>query len=215
MRNFDGILFDIDGTLTSTNELIFNSFNYVTEKYINRIFSPEELVEFFGPTEEVILKELTGENYENARKDYFDYYNSHHIKLAGLYPGIKEILKMIKTSNIPLGVFTGKGREAATITLKLLHIYDYFDLIITGDDVVNHKPDPEGILKFVDEFHLEKERILLIGDAPADIKAAHSAGIKIASVVWDSYAKDEVLEGDSDFIFTTVEELKEFVILNI
>ncbi len=215
MRNFDGFIFDIDGTLTSTNELIFNSFNYVTEKYINRTYTPEELIAFFGPTEEEILKDLTGDKFEEARIDYFEYYNSHHKKLADLYPGIKDVLKIIKETGIRLGVFTGKGREAATITLKLLHIFEYFDLIVTGDDVENHKPHPEGILKFAGEFGLAKNRILLLGDAPADIEAARSAGIKIASVVWDSYAKDIVLAMKSDYVFHTVDELKEFVKENI
>lgn len=215
MRNFDGYIFDIDGTLTSTNDLIFNSFNYVTEKYINKFYTSEELIALFGPTEEEILKELTGDRFEDARKDYFEYYNSHHKKLADIYPGIQDVLKKIKEAGLPLGVFTGKGREAATITLKILHVFDYFDLIVTGDDVEKHKPDPEGILKFVDMFNLNKSKVLLVGDAPADIQAAHDAGVKIASVVWDSYAKDVVLAMKSDYVFHTVNELKEFVEENI
>ena len=215
MRNFDGYIFDIDGTLTSTNELIFKSFNYVAEKYINRSYTEDELISFFGPTEEVILKEIMGDNFENAKKDYFDFYHSQHNELAELHPGVKEVLEIIKDARIPLGVFTGKGRKAATITLKILSIFDCFDLIITGDDVKNHKPHPEGILKFINHFNLKAERVILIGDAPADIKAARGAGIKIASVLWDSYAKDKVLKSGSDFVFNTVNELKKFVLENI
>lgn len=54
----------------------------------------------------------------------------------------------------------------------------------------------------------------MIGDAIADIKAARKAGIKIASVVWDSYAKEEIMNLGSDYVFNTVEELKEHL-LNI
>jgi pyrophosphatase PpaX len=215
MHNFDGYIFDIDGTLTSTNELIFKSFNYVAEKYIHRSFSEKELISFFGPTEEAILNELMGDNFENAKKDYFDFYHSHHNVLAELHPGMKEILSIIKNLKIPLGVFTGKGRKAATITLRMLEIYDYFDLIITGDDVKNHKPHPEGILKFIEHFNLKNEKVILIGDAPADIKAARAAGIKIVSVLWDSYAKERVIESGSDFVFYTVDELKKFITENI
>lgn len=215
MRNFEGIIFDIDGTLTSTNELIFRSFNYVTEKYINRTYSGEELISLFGPPEEVILKKIIGDSYEDARKDYFEYYHSQHNKLAELHPGVLDVLKIIKDAKIPLGIFTGKGRKAAIITLKMLEIYDYFDLIITGDDVKKHKPHPEGILLFIRQFKLNKEKVILIGDAPADIKAARSAGIKIASVLWDSYAKDEVLESGSDFIFHTTEDMKNFILKNV
>ncbi|MGE5363386.1 MAG: HAD family hydrolase [Bacteroidota bacterium] len=210
MENFEGIIFDIDGTLTSTNELIFAAFNHVTEKYLNRKYTPEELIALFGPTEEQIILELTGDSFPDARKDYFEFYNEHHSALADLYPGIKNILKDLKAKEMPLGIFTGKGRQAAEITLRLLDIFDIFDLIVTGDDVENHKPAPEGILKFTSQFGLNKDRVLLIGDAPADIIAARAAGIKIASVVWDSYAREEVINAGSDYIFYSVGELKNF-----
>lgn len=215
MRHFDGIMFDIDGTLTSTNQLIFQSFNYVTKKYINKTYTDEELIAFFGPTEEAILKDLTGNDFEQARKDYFQFYNDHHKKLADIYPGIRDVLDLIKRRGIPLAVFTGKGKEAAVITLKMLNLYEYFDVIVTGDDVIEHKPSPEGILLFVNKFQFNRERVLLVGDAPADIQAARSAGVKIASVVWDSYAKETVLEAGSDYIFHTVDEMKEFISENI
>lgn len=215
MKNFDGILFDIDGTLTSTNELIFASFNHVAKKYLNKSYTPEELIALFGPPEDEILKELTGEKYHEAHYDYFDFYHKNHEALADIYPGIKDVLEDIKKTQIPLGVFTGKGRKASTITLKALGIFDYFDMIVTGDDVKRHKPNPEGILNFVEKYNLEKNRVLLIGDAPADIKAARGAGVKIASVVWDSYAKTLVMESNSDYVFHTVEELHRFIKKNI
>lgn len=208
---FEGFIFDVDGTLTSTNELIFASFNHVAEKYLNKTYAPEELIALFGPPEDFILKELVGERYNEAHKDYFDFYFSRHSSLADIYPGIRDILLQIKNAGIPLGVFTGKGRKATEITLKVLGIYHYFDMVVTGDDVENFKPAPDGILKFVNQFSLNKEKVLLIGDAVADIKAARAAGIKIASVVWDSYAKQKVLELNSDFVFHRVEELKAFV----
>jgi len=215
MRNFDGIIFDVDGTLTSTNQLIFQSFNHVTKKYINKTYTDEELIGFFGPTEEAILRDLTGDNFEDARNDYFQFYNEHHSSLADIYPGIKEALEIIKQKKVPLAVFTGKGREAAVITLKVLELFEYFDMIVTGDDVVEHKPSPEGILLFVDKFNLSRDKVLLIGDAPADIQAARAAGVKIASVVWDSYAKETVLESGSDYVFHAVEEMEKFLSENL
>jgi pyrophosphatase PpaX len=213
MHKYKGIIFDIDGTLTSTNELIFASFNYVAKKYLSRTFSHKELISFFGPTEDVILRQWCGENYEKARKDYYDFYTENH-HMADLYPGIKEILKDLKSMKIFLSVYTGKGKNASAITLKKLGIYNYFDLIITGDDVKEHKPSPEGIHIFLKKFKLKKEEVLMIGDAVSDIKAARKAGIKIASVVWDSYAKEEIMKLGSDYFFNTVEELKEHLLNN-
>ncbi len=214
MRNFDGIIFDVDGTLTSTNDLIFKSFRYISNKYLNKSITNEEIMKLFGPPENVIIKEWTGDNYDTARKDYYDYYARNH-HLANLFPGIKEILTYIKSKNILLAIFTGKGREAATITLQKLEVYDYFDLIITGDDVKEHKPSAEGINNFIKKFNLDKARVLMIGDASPDFKAARSAGVKIASVLWDYYVKEEVKSLDSDFLFHTVEEFKKFIYENI
>jgi HAD superfamily hydrolase (TIGR01549 family) len=214
---FDGFIFDIDGTLTSTNQLIFNSFNYIAKKYLNRTFTNDEIISLFGPTEDVILKEWCGDKpaspagrYEEARKDYYQYYSDHH-GIAGLYAGIKEILRHLKDKGYPIGIFTGKGRTASLITLEKLGVDQYFDLIVTGDDVENHKPSPEGIQKFINHFGLIPERVLMIGDSVSDVIASKEAGVKIASVLWDSYGKEEVKALNSDYYFHTVAELKEFV----
>ena len=214
MNKYKGIIFDIDGTLTSTNELIFASFNHISGKYLNKKLTNEEIIALFGPTEDVILKEWAGEDYETARKEYYDYYSANHY-LADLYPGIKDLLELIKSKNVLLSIYTGKGRTAAEITLKKLEIYYYFDLIITGDDIKEHKPSAEGIVKFIEKFKLPKENVLMIGDAPADIKAARAAGVEVASVVWDSYAKNEVLAFNSDYVFYTVDELTNYITANI
>jgi len=211
IRLFDAFIFDIDGTLTSTNQLIFDSFNFIAKKYLNKTFTDEEIISMFGPPEDVILKELCSQKFEEAKKDYYKYYNDNH-SIAELYPGIKEILAYLKNKKYPIGIFTGKGREASLITLRKLGVDHYFDLIVTGDDVVNHKPSAEGILKFVNHFGLEKEKVLMLGDSISDVKASREAGIKIASVLWDSYAHEEVKTLQSDYYFHSVEELRNFVL---
>ncbi len=215
MKIFEGIIFDIDGTLTSTNELIFATFKHVTEKYLNKIVTNEEIISLFGPTEDVILKEWMKEDYEDARKDYLAFYEAKHHVMADVYPGIKEALLYIKSKNIPLSIYTGKGRGSTDITLKKIGVYDIFDLIVTGDDIEDHKPSPEGIDLFVQKFNLNRDKVLMIGDAPADVIAARNAGVKIASVVWDSYAKEKILEMNSDYLFETVDELMKFLKENL
>jgi HAD superfamily hydrolase (TIGR01549 family) len=211
---FKGIIFDIDGTLTSTNKLILDSFNHITEKYLGKTFTFDEIASFFGPTEDKILKDMCGENFEEAKKDYYDYYDRNH-HIADLYPGMKDLLTYLKKKNILLSIYTGKGRKAAVITLKKLEIHDYFNLIITGDDVNEHKSSGEGIKKFIKKFNLENDKVLMVGDSPADVKASKAAEVKIASVLWDSYAKEKVLQLKSDYLFHSVEELRIFLEDNI
>ena len=214
MKNFDGIIFDVDGTLTSTMELILESFRYISKKYFDKSLTDEEIMSLFGPTEDVILKDWAGDNYKAVRKDYYDYYSTHH-HMADLYPGIEEILSYIKSKKVLLSIYTGKGREAATITLKKLGIYDYFDLMMTGDDVKEHKPSAEGINQFVEKYKLNKARVLMIGDSPVDVKAARAADVKVASVIWDDYAKKTKDLLKADFLFHEVDELKKFIESNV
>jgi len=209
MRKFDGIIFDVDGTLTSTNELIFASFNHLAKKYLNKTLTNQEIISLFGPPEEVIIKNWCGSNFEDGKKTYYDFYSDNH-EMAELYPGMNEVLALIKSKNIPIAIFTGKGREATIISMTKLNTLEYFDYIVTGDDVVKHKPSGEGILNIIDKLKLDKEKVLMIGDSPADILASREAGVKIASVVWDSYAIDEVLKMNSDYVFHTVKDLKDF-----
>jgi len=211
---YKGIIFDIDGTLTSTNQLIFNTFNFIANKYLDKTFTDEEIISMFGPTEDVILQKWCGDDYEVARQDYYNYYRSNH-NIARLYPGMKDLLDYLKSKSLLLSIFTGKGRQASLITLEELGIKEYFDMIVTGDDVNNHKPSSEGILKFINNYNLNKDEVLMIGDSPGDVQASKEGGVKIASALWDSYAAEKVRGLDSDYYFNTVKELQTFLSNNI
>lgn len=207
---YRGIIFDIDGTLTSTNQLIFDTFNHVAEKYLNKTFTDSEIISMFGPPEGVILEQLFSDNLKEASNDYYEYYKSNH-SIAKAYPGIKELILEIKNHPALLAVYTGKGKRSSMITLQEIGIADHFDMIVTGDDVEEHKPSAEGILKFVNAFNLPKEEVLMIGDAVSDVEAAKSAGVDYASVLWDSYGAEKVKEINRDKIFHSVEELRKHI----
>lgn len=209
---YKGVIFDIDGTLTFTNQLIFDSFNYITKKYLGKPYSNEEVIALFGPTEDVIFKQLFPSQFEQVKKDYYEYYHQNH-NIALLYDGIKDLLIDLKNAGCILGIYTGKGRTSSLITLNFLGVRQLFDLIVTGDDVENHKPSPEGIFKFIKEFSLDKKEVIMIGDAPSDIKAAHDAGVEIASVIWDSYSAEKVKKLNPKNCFSTVKDLREFLFI--
>jgi HAD superfamily hydrolase (TIGR01509 family) len=167
----------------------------------------------FGPTEDEILQKWCGEKFEAAKEEYYNFYSDNH-HIAYVHEGMIEILSHLKSNGRPLGVFTGKGRRAALITLKKIDAEKYFDLIVTGDDVENHKPHAEGILKFVNQFNLKNEKVLMIGDSVGDVKASRDAGVKIASVLWDSHNEEKVKSLNSDYYFNSVEELSKFLVEN-
>ncbi len=212
MNKFDGIIFDIDGTILQSNKLIFATFNYVTEKYLGKTTTPEEIIALFGPTEGVIIKQLFEDNFDNVMTEYYQFYSDNHNKMTKVFDGIVELIDELKERKTFLSIYTGKGKGSTEITLDKLGIRNKFDMIVTGDDIVGHKPSPEGVDVFVNKYNLNRDRVLMIGDAPPDVKAAKATGIKIASVLWDSYAKEEVLKMNSDYYFNTVEELREFLL---
>lgn len=212
MNKFDGIIFDIDGTIVQSNELIFATFNHVTEKFLGKSTSPEEIIALFGPTEGVIIEQLFSDNFNEVMFDYYKFYKENHSKMAKVFDGITELITELKKRNVLLSVYTGKGKGSTEITLEELGLTNMFDMVVTGDDIIGHKPSPEGVDVFVNKYNLNRSRVLMIGDAPPDVKAAKATGIKIASVLWDSYAKEQVLLMGSDYYFETVEELSNFLI---
>jgi HAD superfamily hydrolase (TIGR01509 family) len=212
MKPFSCIIFDIDGTLSQTNELIFATFNHIAEKYLGRTYTSAEIIAMFGPPEEIAVERLVGkEKFDEAIADFYLYYEEHYPRLADKYQGVDAVLEYLKECGVPLAVFTGKGARTTRITLDKLGIGGYFDLVVTGSDVVAHKPSAEGIRKVLKAFGVRKEEALMVGDAVADVKAAREAGIRVAAVLWDSYGKDKILEMNVDYRFHSVEEFSRWI----
>ncbi len=210
MKKISGIIFDIDGTIAQTNQLIFETIRFVTNKYLNINYTDAEIIAMFGPTEEDILSRMLNGNYKAGISDYYNFYEKNHSSFVKPYKGMSELLKLLHEKNIPLSIYTGKGKVSAKITLEKLDLLKYFSLVITGGDIKGQKPSGEGVDIFVEKFDLKRDEVILIGDATADIYAARNAGIKGASVLWDSYGKDEVLKLGNNFMFYTVNELTNF-----
>jgi pyrophosphatase PpaX len=208
MKHLKCIVFDMDGTLTQTNQLIYDSFNHIAQKYERKTYTIPEIHAMFGPPEEeALLRIVRPEQIDEVMKEYLAFYRTNHNSLARLFPGIEDILRYIKECGKTLAVFTGKGIQTTRITLQEFHIDQYFDYLVTGNDVVNHKPSSEGLRKIMERFAFQPDEILMVGDAVSDVKAAHEAGVKIAAVLWDSYAKDIVLKMKTDLVFHNVHEL--------
>jgi HAD superfamily hydrolase (TIGR01509 family) len=209
---FRCVIFDMDGTLTQTNQLIFDSFNYIAWKYLGKTFAVPEIVAMFGPPEEGALVRIVGEkSLETAMQEYLDFYRLNHRRLAKVYPGIDSILRQLRGRKCWLAIFTGKGTHTTKITLEECGIQEYFDLIVTGNDVVNHKPSAEGIRKVLAHFGIGSNQALMVGDSVSDIKAAREAGVVVAAALWDSYNKEKVLAMQADVVFYDIGEFRSWI----
>lgn len=201
-------IFDIDGTLTRTNELIFASFNHVALRRLGRCFTPEEIVALFGPPEEgAVVKVFGAEAVDEVMDELLSFYASQHSTLASLHAGMEEILASLRSRGVRLAIFTGKGRRTTAITLGALHLAGYFDMIVSGNDVVHHKPHPEGILTVLEAFGVEPAEAVMVGDSMSDVKAARAAGVRIASVLWDCYDCERVRQANAELVFERPDQL--------
>ncbi len=211
-KSYRGIIFDMDGTLTRTNQLIFDTFNHVLEKYLGRKFSNKEITATFGPPEDVAIQNLVDESdFDSAMTDFYNYYRYHHNKKARLYDGISEILDTLYNENIILGLFTGKGRTSAEITLEKFNLKKYFSSVVTGHDVDRHKPSGEGITRALQEMKVSPADALMVGDSVADVKASREAGIDIATVLWDSYTYEQVIQLETKYRFLSIEDFRRWI----
>jgi HAD superfamily hydrolase (TIGR01509 family) len=207
-RRLSCVIFDMDGTLTQTNELIFASFNHVAARYAGRTFSPREIIGLFGPPEEGALEAICPRDLvPAAMDDLCAFYRREHARLARMHEGIADVLAYLRGRGLRLAVFTGKGRRTASITLEEFGIGGQFDLVVSGNDVTHHKPHPEGIRRVLESLSVAADEVLMVGDAMPDVRASRAAGVAMAAVLWDSYDRERVLEAGTELVFHTVADM--------
>lgn len=207
MKRYRCIIFDLDGTLGRTNQLIFDAFNHVTEKYTATRLTTQEIIAYFGPPEEVVVQQMVGtERFSPAMEDYYRFYTQEHGRLAYMFPGVEGLLQYLRSKGVLLALFTGKGRRTTDITLGTFGIGEYFDVTMTGDDVGEWKPSGDGIRRILQKLGIPPQETLMVGDAVSDVSAARETGVDVASVVWDSYGKAEVMKLGADHLFHDIGE---------
>lgn len=108
------------------------------------------------------------------------------------------------------GIFTGKARRSLDISLKALDMDELFDVIITGDDVIKPKPDPEGLLKALSLLEVENSDAICIGDSDADIIAGVKANVYTIGVQWLPEYQTPVFSKQPDLLINSIKEFKRF-----
>ncbi|MFB0847043.1 pyrophosphatase PpaX [Paenibacillus oleatilyticus] len=179
------VLFDLDGTIVDTNELIIQSFLHTFEGITAEPVTREHIVPNMGrPLIEQMVFFSGREQVDDLVQKYRAFNIAHHDELVREFPYVRETVAKLHAAGVKLGVVTSKIRQTTEMGLKLTGLYDYFDTIVTVDDVGKAKPDPEGIHKAVRELAGDLSSALMVGDSHYDIEAAHNAGIPSVAVAW-------------------------------
>ncbi|MBU3181056.1 pyrophosphatase PpaX [Clostridium psychrophilum] len=205
------ILFDLDGTLLDTNELIIQSFQYTYKKYLNKQVSREEIIKSFGEILKVTINRKFSENSEKAIKTYRRFQIDNFDKLIRIHDGVKEGVKELYSQGYKLGIVTSRLNNSAIRGLKHFGLIDYFESIITADDTEIHKPDPTPAFMALRELGGKPEETIFVGDTQFDVLCAKNAGIESVVVGWSALPRDVILKYESDHVIESMEELVSLV----
>lgn len=206
-QKFDTILFDLDGTLVNTYELIIRSFLHTFEKYAPNRFTREDCIPFIGPT----LKESFDSVLPEKADEMIDYYREFNIKFhddwVEEFEGVHETVKKLYENGYKLAVVTTKQKETAYQGLKATNLHTYFSVIIGSDEVEKHKPDPEPLYMALERLDSHPDQSIMVGDSYHDILGAKNAGVTSVGVSWTIKGKDFLKQYEPDFLIDHMTEL--------
>ena len=203
------IIFDFDGTLANTLPICFYAFQNVFKKFDNRDLSSKEVTSLVWHSDKGIIRNnLSNPKKEEAIEYYYEKYFEHHNRLVETNLEILELLNYLKKLDIKIGVFTGKAKRSLDISLKALNMDGLFDVIITGDDVINPKPDSEGLIKALSILAVNNSDAIYIGDSDADIVAGVQANVYTIGVQWLPEYQTSTFSEQPNLIIKNIKEFK-------
>ena len=200
------VLFDFDGTLVNTNDVIIASWQHTYMYYLGREESLEKITACFGePLLLTMEREFPEVDPRESAEVYRNFQKENADELVKIFPGIKELLESLKTDGFRMGVVTSRTRESAQRYMDMFGIGDYFEEMVSCDDTDIHKPNPEPILLCLKKMGITAEEALMVGDSPFDIKCANNAGVKSVLVGWRITGDGQTLIDDAREDFTIEE----------
>ncbi|AHV95063.1 pyrophosphatase PpaX [Paenibacillus sabinae] len=208
----EGILFDLDGTIVNTNELIISSFMYALEQHSQPALTREQMIPHMGTSLLDQLRAFTSlQDVTALEASYRLFQNEHHDELIRSFPNVNETLEGLRSRGIKLGVVTTKIRPTTIRALEMFDLLQYMDTIVTLNDVTNLKPHPEPVLTGVNNLGLSPEKTLMVGDSVVDIQSAKAAGVRAAGVAWSLKGEDTLRKYEPDYILQDMADLYEIV----
>ncbi len=182
--NARALIFDLDGTLSDSLPVHLETWNQIGKKF-GFHFDPKILLEMTGrPTiefaERIVEQYGLAEKPENlVRMKQESFWKSSHL----LKP-IEEVVSIVKSSfgKMPMTLGTGASRTSAEVQLKALGLSEYFDGIVSANEVTRHKPHPETFLECAKLMGVEPKYCQVFEDGILGIEAGQKAGMIVTDV---------------------------------
>lgn len=208
------VLFDLDGTLIDTNDLIIASFKHTFQHFLpyeEKEFDESDLKPFIG---EPLIDTFRRIDEQRAR-DMFHMYRKHnaenHDLLIKEFDGVYETVAELKRLGVNIAVVTNKVRESALKGLELTRLEPFFDVVVAVDDVTQAKPHAEPILKAMEELQAEPISTIMVGDSQFDIQAGKNAGTYTAGVAWSLKGREFIEHLQPDYVIEHMSEILKIV----
>lgn len=202
------VLFDLDGTIVNTNELIINSFMHALKENNLPPLTREQIIPHMGTTLQQQISTFTGLADTSALElSYRAYNNAHHDELVAAFPRVNETMDELLKRGIKLGIVTTKIRPTTIRALEMFDLLKYMDTIVTVNDVEHAKPHPEPVLTAIRNLNADPQRTLMVGDSAVDIQSAQAAGVRVAAVAWSLKGEETLSKYNPDYIIHDMADL--------
>lgn len=201
------ILFDLDGTLIDTNNLIIQSFLHTLGRYYPNQYKREDVLPFMGPSLKETFGGIAPERVEEMIGVYREFNIAHHDELVEEFEGVNETVSILKEKGFKLGIVTTKKLDIAQKGLNLTGLAPYFEVIVAFDHVSKLKPDPEPIMKALEQLNSTPSEAIMVGDNYHDILAGKNAGTKSAGVAWSAKGRAYLEEYRPDYLLENMRDL--------
>ena len=225
------IIFDFDGTLANTNDIIVASWQATYEHYLGHTLPVREIEASFGEILVNTIGRMIPDAPVNEVVDFYRSYQDSHQQEYEVYvfEGVRELLEQLRARGCIIGVGTSRTAYSFRNYMKKLEMDQLVDEVVTMNDVSSHKPDPETIdallIKMManagepyDECSGIPEHVrdaaVMIGDTKYDIGCANNAGVDSVIVGWSHYVDEETMLAEGfvpTYRIDTPEQLLEMI----
>ena len=213
------VIFDLDGTVTDT----LSTLAYFGNKALNAhgfLSAPEDEYKYFaGDGKKKLIERMlqynnenTEENFKKVEKTYDAFYDVDPIGKTVAFDGIIPLIKKLHQKGIKVFINSNKPHDVLLMILEKLFPEGSFDKVYGQIDGIPHKPDPTLALKLAEEFLLEPEECLFVGDTSVDMKTAKSAGMNSVGVLWGFREEEELKNSGAMYIIKKPEEILDIIL---
>lgn len=211
MKNYDTVIFDLDGTLLNTLEDLADGVNHVMEEngYPKRTL--EEVRHFVGNgirrlMEQAVPETVSGDEFERVFEEFKSYYTEHCQIKTRAYDGIMRLLETLKKQGYDMAIVSNKN-HAAVCELNEIYFKEYINVAIGQKDGIRKKPAPDTVIQALKELGKEKETAIYVGDSEVDFATAKNSGMDCALVTWGFRTQNELAEFEPTVFIDQPEEL--------